>query len=56
MLSEEATNINFIPIVFGLIRPGPEPTIYRTGGEHANYLTTDTDSLRRKWNYTYYDL
>jgi len=28
VLSGEATNINFI--VFGLIRPGLEPTIYRT--------------------------
>jgi hypothetical protein len=31
-----------IPIlVFGLTRPGLEPTIYRTRDEHANYYTTD---------------
>ena len=39
MLSEEATNTNFI--VFGLIRPGPEPTIFRTRGEHADHYATD---------------
>jgi hypothetical protein len=39
MLSGEATNTNFI--VFGLTRPGLEPMIYRTQGEHANYYTTD---------------
>jgi hypothetical protein len=39
MLSREATNTNFI--VFGLILLGLEPTIYRTGGEHANHYTTD---------------
>ena len=38
-LSGEATHINFI--VFGLTRPGLEPTIYRTRGEHANHYTTD---------------
>ena len=38
MLSGEATNINFI--VFGLIRPGLELTIYRTRSEHANHYTT----------------
>jgi hypothetical protein len=32
-------NDNFI--VFGLTRPGFEPTIYRTRGEHANYYATD---------------
>ena len=35
VLSGEATNTNFI--VFGLTRPGLEPTIYRTRGEHANH-------------------
>jgi hypothetical protein len=35
----EATNTNFI--VLGLARSGPEPTIYRTPGEHANHYTTD---------------
>jgi hypothetical protein len=39
MLSGEATHTNFI--VFGLTRLGLEPTIYRTGGEHANHYTTD---------------
>jgi hypothetical protein len=37
--SGEATNINFI--VFGLIRPWLEATIYRPRGEHANHYTTD---------------
>ena len=35
----EATDTNFI--VFGLTRPGLEPTIYHTRGEHANHYTTD---------------
>ena len=35
MLSGEATNTNFI--VLGLTRPGFEPTIYCTRGEHANH-------------------
>jgi hypothetical protein len=39
MLSGEATNTNIV--VFGLIRPVFEPTIYRTRGEHANHYTTD---------------
>ena len=39
VLSGEATNTNFI--VYGLIRPGLEPTIYRTRGEHANHYATD---------------
>jgi hypothetical protein len=43
MLSEEATNINFI--VFGFIR-GFEPTIYRIRGEHANHYTTDAVSCK----------
>ena len=39
LLSREATNTNFI--VFGLTRPGLEPTIYRIRGEHANHYATD---------------
>jgi hypothetical protein len=39
VLSGDATNTNFI--VFGLTRPGLEPTIYRTGCEHANHYATD---------------
>jgi hypothetical protein len=39
VLSGEATNTNFI--VFGLTRPGLEPIIYHTRGEHANYYTND---------------
>jgi hypothetical protein len=38
-LSGEATNTNFI--VFGLNRPGLEPTIYHTRGKHANHYATD---------------
>ena len=37
--SGETTNKNVI--VFGLTRPGLEPTIYRNRGEHANHYTTD---------------
>jgi hypothetical protein len=39
MLSGEATNTNFK--VFGLTRPGLEPTIYRTRGKHGNHYATD---------------
>ena len=45
MLSGEATNTNFI--VFGLIRPGREPTIYRTRGEHADNYGTDAVLIYR---------
>jgi hypothetical protein len=38
VLSEEATNINFI--VFGLTWQGFAPTIYHTRGEHTNHYTT----------------
>ena len=38
MLSGETTNTNVI--VFGLIRPGLDPTIYSTRGEHANHYIT----------------
>jgi hypothetical protein len=41
MLSGEATNTNLI--VFGLTRPGIEPTIYHTQGEHANHYATDAE-------------
>ena len=44
MLSGKATNTNFL--VFGLTRPGLEPTIYRTRGEHiANHYVTDVVSV-----------
>jgi hypothetical protein len=39
VLSREATNTIFL--VFGLTRPGLEPTIYPTRDEHANHDTTD---------------
>ena len=39
MLRVKATNTSLV--VFGLTRPGPEPKIYRTRGEHANYYATD---------------
>jgi hypothetical protein len=39
LLSGKATNTNFI--VFGLTRPGLEPTIYRTLGQHSNHYTSD---------------
>jgi hypothetical protein len=39
VLSGEATNT--ILIVFGLTRPGFEPTIYRTRGEHVSHYATD---------------
>jgi hypothetical protein len=35
-----------IPIlVFGLTRPGLEPTIYRTPGEHANHYATNAVTM-----------
>ena len=37
-----ATNTNFI--VFGLTRPGFEPTIYRTRGEHVTHYANDAVS------------
>jgi hypothetical protein len=39
VFSGEAINTNFI--VFGFTRPRLEPTIYFSGGEHANHYTTD---------------
>ena len=38
-LTGEATNTNVI--VFGLTRPGLEPTIHRTRGLHTNHYATD---------------
>jgi hypothetical protein len=35
MLSGEARHTNFL--VFGLIQPGLEPTIYHTRGEHITH-------------------
>ena len=40
MFIKETANIKLI--VFGLTRPGLEPTVYSTRGEHANHYTTDT--------------
>jgi hypothetical protein len=42
VLSGEATNTYLI--VFGLTRPGLEPTLYCNGSEHANHCTTDVFS------------
>jgi hypothetical protein len=39
MFSGEAANTDCI--VFGLTRPGLEPMIYHTRGEHANQYATD---------------
>jgi hypothetical protein len=47
MLSGEAANTNFI--VFGLTRPGLEPTIYCTRGEHAKHYTTDSVEDNSIW-------
>ena len=48
VFSREAVNTSFI--VFSLTRPGIEPTIYRTWGEHANHYTTDAvNSLLTKY-------
>ena len=51
MLSGEATNTNFI--VFGMTRPGLEPTIYRTQGEHANHYATDAVAWLEVCKYIY---
>jgi hypothetical protein len=51
VLSGEATHTRFM--VFGLTRPGREPTIYRTRGEHAWRLHHLCDQHRggktRRW-------
>ena len=41
VLSGEATNTNCI--VFGLTRPGLEPTIYHTRDEHTNHYAIDAE-------------
>jgi hypothetical protein len=46
VLCGEATHTNFI--FLGLTRPGLEPTIYRTRGEHDNHYTTDDVELSKK--------
>jgi hypothetical protein len=43
MLSGEATYANCI--VFGLTRPGPEPSVYCTRDEHAYHYATDVVQL-----------
>jgi hypothetical protein len=48
VLIGEATNTNFI--VFGLTRPGLEPTIYRTPDEHNNHYATDAVVSEEKIN------
>ena len=45
MFSGKATNTNCI--VFGLTRPGLEPTFFRTRGEHANHYTTGSVRVAR---------
>jgi hypothetical protein len=47
VLSGEATHTNFI--VFGLTRPGLEPTTYRTRGEHSNHYVID--AMCKVWEY-----
>ena len=55
MLSGEETHTKFI--VFGVTRPGLEPTNYRTRGEHANHYGTDAVRvLRDKKHETTYEL
>ena len=44
-LAEKQQITNFV--VFGLTRPGLEPTIYRTRGDHANHYATD--AVVYKW-------
>jgi hypothetical protein len=51
MLSGEATNTNFI--VFGLIRPGLEPTIYCSKDGYVNHYPTDA-ALYIMYNLVYY--
>jgi hypothetical protein len=49
VLCGEATDTNFK--VFGLIRPGLEPKIYRTRGEHANHYATNAALfLGKRWD------
>ena len=46
-LSGKVTNTNFIS--FGLTRPGLEPTIYCTRGEHANHYHYTADVVQMDW-------
>jgi hypothetical protein len=50
VLSGDATNTN--SIVFGLIQPGLELTIYRIRCDHANHYTTDA-VLIMSWTQEY---
>jgi hypothetical protein len=43
VLRGETTNTNFV--VFGLTRPGLEPTIYGTQDEHTNHYATEAVRL-----------
>ena len=52
LLSVEAPNTNVI--VLGLTRPGLEPMIYRTRGEHANHYTTDAVLLVNVTTWIYF--
>jgi hypothetical protein len=45
ILSYRRSNKHNNFIVFGLTRPGFEPTIYRNRGDHANYYTTEAITL-----------
>ena len=51
-LSEKVTNTNFM--IFGLTRPGLEPTIYHTRGEHANHHHYTADVVQMDWICTKY--
>jgi hypothetical protein len=43
---QRSKNINLY-IVFGMTRPGLEPTIYRTRGKHSNHYATDVVRIIR---------
>jgi hypothetical protein len=45
ILSYRRSNKHNNFIVFGLTRPGFEPTIYRNRGDHANYYATEAITL-----------
>ena len=53
MFKSETTNTYLI--VFGLTRPGLDPMIYYTHGEHTNYDTTDRFSSKDKENMKIFD-
>ena len=40
-------------IIFGFTRPGLEPTIYRTRGEHANHYATDAAAIKDEHKINY---